>query len=170
MKKLVGFQPGEDPRPGRDHLYVIVKPSQRLVSIFTGQTGGVMRSVILVTSAPAATAGHCFRIFTPTSPTPSHWSLVFQDYSCKRLIGDVFTIQGVGVLWRKNNFPLIKNNLRHYFYFLPFRTIQEAYKGEIQCPNLPNQICFWTNQSKFHAADLQLLLLSSNQNTEVHRK
>ena len=72
VKKLVGFQPGEDPRPGRDHLYVIVKPSRRLVSIFTGQTGGVMRSVILVTSAPAATAGHCFRIFTPTSPTPSH--------------------------------------------------------------------------------------------------
>ena len=32
------------------------------------------------------------------------------------------------------------------------------------------QICFWTNHSKFHSADLQLLLLSSNQNTVVHRK
>ena len=41
--------------------------------------------------------------------------------------------------------------------------IQEAYKGEIQCPVLPNQICFLTNQNKFHVADLQLLLLSSNQ-------
>ena len=47
---------------------------------------------------------------------------------------------------------------------------QEAYKGEIQCPVLPNQICFLTNHNKFHAADLQLLLLSSNQNTVVHRK
>ena len=35
--------------------------------------------------------------------------------------------------------------------------------GEIQCPVLPNQICFWTNHSKIHVADLQLLLLSSNQ-------
>ena len=33
-------------------------------------------------------------------------------------------------------------------------TEQEAYKGEIQCPVLPNQICFWTNHSKFQAADL----------------
>ena len=40
---------------------------------------------------------------------------------------------------------------------------QEAYKGEIQCPVLPNQICFLTNHNKFHVADLQLLLLSSNQ-------
>ena len=40
---------------------------------------------------------------------------------------------------------------------------QEAYKGEIQCPVLPNQICFLTNHIKFHVADLQLLLLSSNQ-------
>ena len=47
---------------------------------------------------------------------------------------------------------------------------QEAYKGEIQCPVLPNQICFLTNHNKFHAANLQLLLLSSNQNTVVHRK
>ena len=46
---------------------------------------------------------------------------------------------------------------------------QEAYKGEIQCPILPNQICFITNHDKFHAA-IQLLLLSSNQNTVVHRK
>ena len=42
-------------------------------------------------------------------------------------------------------------------------TEQEAYKGEIQCPVLPNQICFLTNHNKFHVADLQLLLLSSNQ-------
>ena len=47
---------------------------------------------------------------------------------------------------------------------------QEAYKGEIQCTVLPNQICFLSNHSKFHAADLQLLLLSSNQITVVHRK
>ena len=47
---------------------------------------------------------------------------------------------------------------------------QEAYKGEIQCPLLPNQICFLTNHNKFHAANTQLLLLSSNQNTVVHRK
>ena len=40
---------------------------------------------------------------------------------------------------------------------------QEAYKGEIQCPVLPNQICFLTNHNKFHVAALQLLLLSSNQ-------
>ena len=43
------------------------------------------------------------------------------------------------------------------------RMNQEAYKGEIQCPVLPNQICFLTNHNKFHVADLQLLLLSSNQ-------
>ena len=43
------------------------------------------------------------------------------------------------------------------------RDTQEAYKGEIQCPVLPNQICFLTNHNKFHVADLQLLLLSSNQ-------
>ena len=36
---------------------------------------------------------------------------------------------------------------------------QEAYK--------PNMLL---NHSKFHATDLQLLLLSSNQNTVVHRK
>ena len=47
---------------------------------------------------------------------------------------------------------------------------QEAYKGEIQCPLLPNQICFSTNHNKFHADDIKLLLLSSNQNTVVHRK
>ena len=47
---------------------------------------------------------------------------------------------------------------------------QEAYKGEIQCLTLPNQICFLTNHNKFHAANIQLLLLSSNQNTVVHRK
>ena len=47
---------------------------------------------------------------------------------------------------------------------------QEAYKGEIQCPVLPNQIYFLTNHNKFHVADLQLLLLSSNQNTVFHRK
>ena len=47
---------------------------------------------------------------------------------------------------------------------------QEAYKGEIQCPVLPNQICLLTNHNKFHASDLQLLLLSSNQSTVVHRK
>ena len=47
---------------------------------------------------------------------------------------------------------------------------QEAYKGEIQCLTLPNQICFLTNHNMFHAANLQLLLLSSNQNTVVHRK
>ena len=40
---------------------------------------------------------------------------------------------------------------------------QEAYKGEIQCPVLPNQTYFLTNHNKFHVADLQLLLLSSNQ-------
>ena len=32
------------------------------------------------------------------------------------------------------------------------------------------QTCFLTNHNMFHAADLQLLLLSSNQNTVVHRK
>ena len=47
---------------------------------------------------------------------------------------------------------------------------QEAYKGEIQCPLLPNQICLLTNHNMFHAANLQLLLLSSNQSTLVHRK
>ena len=47
---------------------------------------------------------------------------------------------------------------------------QEDYKGAIQCTVLPNQICFLTNHNMFHAADLQLLLLSSNQNTVVHRK
>ena len=38
-------------------------------------------------------------------------------------------------------------------------------KGEIQCPVLPNQICFLTNHNKFHVADLLLLLLllSTNQ-------
>ena len=47
---------------------------------------------------------------------------------------------------------------------------QEAYKGEIQCLTLPNQICLLTNHNKFHATDIQLLLLSSNQNTVFHRK
>ena len=46
-----------------------------------------------------------------------------------------------------------------------FRNRQEAYKGEIQCPVLPNQIYFLTNHNKFHVADLLLLLLllSTNQ-------
>ena len=60
--------------------------------------------------------------------------------------------------------------LRNYFANLnresnPFHSfpeqIQEAYKGEIQCPFLPNQICFLTNHNKFHAADKKLLLLTS---------
>ena len=42
------------------------------------------------------------------------------------------------------------------------RSDQEAYKGEIQCPLIPNQICLLTNHNKFHAADIQLLLMSSN--------
>ena len=50
------------------------------------------------------------------------------------------------------------------------RNIQEAYKGEIQCLTLPNQICFLTNHNKFHATDIELLLLSSNQSTVVYRK
>ena len=50
--------------------------------------------------------------------------------------------------------------LREYRFF---RVHQEAYKGEIRFPVLPNQICFLTNHNKFHVADLQLLLLSSNQ-------
>ena len=48
--------------------------------------------------------------------------------------------------------------------------MQEAFKGEIQCTILPNQICFLTNHNMFHEAEIQLLMLSSNQNIVVHRK
>ena len=47
---------------------------------------------------------------------------------------------------------------------------QETFKGEIECTVLPNHICFLTNHNNFHVADIQLLLLSSNQNTVVHKK
>ena len=29
-----------------------------------------------------------------------------------------------------------------FFFFENLQLVQEAYKGEIQCPGLPNQICF----------------------------
>ena len=63
----------------------------------------------------------------------------------------------------------IRNNSESFLFTSIPMMNQEAYKGEIQCTILLNQIFFLTNHNKFRADDIQLLLFS-NQNTVVHRK
>ena len=52
-----------------------------------------------------------------------NWESLLSSCMCYNIL--VIMSQGVCVLWRrlpeKNNFPYSKNNLRHYFHFLPVR-------------------------------------------------
>ena len=85
--------------------------------------------------------------------SPRHLNLPF--FCPKMIIATIVTWCRCQIM--SSHFPR-KSARQRLFGFL-----QEAYKGEIQCPVLPNQACFLTNYNKFHVADLQLLLLSSNQ-------
>ena len=82
---------------------------------------------------------------------------VFVITQIKADMSAVFKMAGIkSTILRTSAYRIVPSRCRE-------RYNQEACKGEIQCPVLPNQICFLTNHNKFHVADLQLLLLSSNQ-------